>query len=92
MKLNKTTEELDRVAPLADISYEVSQRIGAIVDHLLKERCGARANGQDPESIKAMFDLVLNEHVNVQPSNVCRANGDASEGEDKGPDVSSSDT
>lgn len=56
--------ELDQVSKLAEIFYEVSQRIGLVVDHLLKKR-GVRERDHEPdhepESVKKMLEEVLKE-------------------------------
>ncbi|KAJ5289232.1 hypothetical protein N7478_002262 [Penicillium angulare] len=58
--LKQTTLELDQVARLAEIFYESSHKLGNMVDHLLKER-GVLQNGQQPESLKAILDVVQKE-------------------------------
>ncbi|OQE10615.1 hypothetical protein PENFLA_c086G01283 [Penicillium flavigenum] len=58
--LKQTTLELDQVARLAEIFYESSHRLGTMVDYLLKER-GVLQNGQEPEALKAILDLVQKE-------------------------------
>ncbi|KAJ5033083.1 hypothetical protein NUH16_003213 [Penicillium rubens] len=58
--------ELDQVSKLAEIFYEVSQRMGLVVDHLLKKR-GVRErehepeSDHEPESVKKMLEEVLKE-------------------------------
>ncbi|KAJ5288041.1 hypothetical protein N7478_003727 [Penicillium angulare] len=51
---------LDQVARLAEIFYESSHKLGNMVNHLLKER-GMLQNGQQPESLKAILDVVQKE-------------------------------
>ncbi|CAI7610974.1 unnamed protein product [Penicillium viridicatum] len=54
----QATEELEHVSRLADIFFELSQKLGGVVDHWLKER-GANQSGQEPESTKVMLDVLL---------------------------------
>ncbi|KAJ5230942.1 hypothetical protein N7489_011650 [Penicillium chrysogenum] len=54
----QATKELEHVSRLADIFFELSQKLGGVVDHWLKER-GANQSGQEPESTKVMLDVLL---------------------------------
>ncbi|OQD77425.1 hypothetical protein PENANT_c103G04422 [Penicillium antarcticum] len=54
----QANEELDHVSRLADIFFELSQKLGGVVDHWLKER-GTKGSGQEPESTKVMLDVLL---------------------------------
>ncbi|KXG54740.1 uncharacterized protein PGRI_096150 [Penicillium griseofulvum] len=47
----QATEEVGHVSRLADIFFELSQILGGVVDHWLKER-GTKEPGQEPESTK----------------------------------------
>ena len=43
---------------MADLLYEVSQRIGAVADYLLKEH-SVKGGSQDPESFEIMLNNVV---------------------------------
>ena len=43
---------------MADLLYEVSQRMGAVADYLLKEHC-IKEGSQDPK----LFEIILNNMV-----------------------------
>ncbi|KAJ5775806.1 uncharacterized protein N7511_000817 [Penicillium nucicola] len=54
----QANEDLEHVSRLADIFFELSQKLGSVVDHLLKER-STNQSGQEPESTKVMLDVLL---------------------------------
>ena len=56
--LKQTTDELQETVRLADLLYEVSQRMGAVADYLLKEH-NIKGGGQDPESFEMMLNNVV---------------------------------
>ena len=56
--LQQTTSDLDEMVNLADFLYETNQRMGAVIDYLLKER-GAVASGESDS-----FEIVLNRVLN----------------------------
>ncbi|KAI2791722.1 hypothetical protein POX_c04598 [Penicillium oxalicum] len=56
--LKRTTDELEQVTRLADIFYDLSQRLGAVVDYLLQER-GASESGCDQRSAKSILDSIM---------------------------------
>ncbi|KAJ6033786.1 uncharacterized protein N7446_007921 [Penicillium canescens] len=56
--LTQVTEELDQVSKLADLIYEVSQRMGAVTDYLLKEY-GIQENPRGSESFEHMLNSVV---------------------------------
>lgn len=58
--LKRTTDELDQVAQFADVFYDLRQRLGAIVNYLLRER-GAKESGHDAQSTKSILDTILKE-------------------------------
>ncbi|KAF9890698.1 hypothetical protein FE257_005564 [Aspergillus nanangensis] len=59
--LRQATADLEEVAKLADVLYRTSQRMGAVIDYLLKKR---GANSQEPESLKIIMSHVLHELEN----------------------------
>lgn len=78
--LQQTTTELEQVSRLAEIFYETSQKMGAVVDHLMENK-GRRENEQEPESMRAMLDIVL-EKMELEDSS--RTDGTGSGGSQGG--------
>ncbi|KAJ5829066.1 uncharacterized protein N7525_007396 [Penicillium rubens] len=78
---NQATVELGHVSRLADIFFELSQILGGVVDHWLKER-GAKEPGQEPESTKVMLDVLLKQLEAQELANSGGNSDDASEGGD----------
>lgn len=56
--LQQTTSDLEEMVNLADLLYETSQRMGTVIDFLLKERGTAPAGESDS------FEIVLNRMLN----------------------------
>ncbi|KAJ5366101.1 hypothetical protein N7541_000042 [Penicillium brevicompactum] len=56
--LTQVTDELEQVSKLADLIYEVGQRMGAVTDYLLKEH-GIQESSRGSES----FEVILNSVV-----------------------------
>ncbi|KAJ5366120.1 reverse transcriptase [Penicillium brevicompactum] len=56
--LTQVTDELEQVSKLADLIYEVGQRMGAVTDYLLKEH-GIQEGSRGSES----FEVILNSVV-----------------------------
>ena len=75
---NQATEELGHVSRLADIFFELSQILGGVVDHWLKER-GTKEPGQEPESTKVMLDVLLKQLEAQELANSSEKSGDDSE-------------
>ncbi|KAF2994564.1 hypothetical protein E8E15_000180, partial [Penicillium rubens] len=75
---NQATEELGHVSRLADIFFELSQILGGVVDHWLKER-GTKEPGQEPESTKVMLDVLLKQLEAQEFANSGEKSGDDSE-------------
>ncbi|KAJ5971711.1 uncharacterized protein N7479_001629 [Penicillium vulpinum] len=75
---NQATEELGHVSRLADIFFELSQILGGVVDHWLKER-GTKEPGQEPESTKVMLDILLQQLEAQKLANSGENSGDNSE-------------
>lgn len=63
---------------LADIFFELSQILGGVVDHWLKER-GTKEPGQEPESTKVMLDVLLKQLEAQEFANSGEKSGDDSE-------------
>ena len=57
--LKQTTADLEEVAKLANALYETSQRMGVVIDYLLKER--AVETGKEVQSFELMLSAVLHQ-------------------------------
>ncbi|KAJ5111814.1 hypothetical protein NUU61_001444 [Penicillium alfredii] len=77
--LKQTTDDLQETVRLADLLYQVSQRMGAVTDYLLKER-SIKDGSQDPES----FELMLNKVVKQLEAEESK-NGEGKSDEGAGP-------
>lgn len=58
--LQQSNIELEQITRLAEIFYETSQKLGTVVDQLMKSK-GPKENEEEPESMRAMLDVVLGE-------------------------------
>lgn len=74
----QAAEELGHVSSLADIFFELSQILGGVVDHWLKER-GTKEPGQEPESTKVILDALLKQLEAQKLANGGESSGDDSE-------------
>ncbi|GFG20922.1 hypothetical protein IFM5058_10840 [Aspergillus udagawae] len=54
--LGQRTSELEESAKSADVLYQTSQQMGAVIDQLLKDR---GTGGQQPESFEILLTKVL---------------------------------
>lgn len=57
--LKQTTADLEEVAKLANALYETSQRMGVVIDYLLKER--GVETGKEIQSFELMLSAVLHQ-------------------------------
>jgi hypothetical protein len=55
--LAKTSKELEETVKVAELLYEVLQRIGIVTDYLLNQY-SMKTNDQSPASVEAMINLV----------------------------------
>lgn len=55
--MSQTNRDLDKVAKLAEVLYEMNRRMGDITDYLLK-RQGLKGGDEEPKSFDAMFNWV----------------------------------
>lgn len=68
--LQQTTSDLEETVDLADLLYETNQRMGTVVDYLLKEQ------GTVPSGESDSFEIVLNRVLNqVESTEGDRAGG-----------------
>jgi adenosyl cobinamide kinase/adenosyl cobinamide phosphate guanylyltransferase len=58
--LKQTTADLEEMAKLANVLYETSQRMGKVVDYLLKEH-GVGAASQDVQSFEFILNSVIHQ-------------------------------
>ncbi|KAJ5531461.1 hypothetical protein N7527_004854 [Penicillium freii] len=70
--LKHAIEDRDHVSRLADIFYELTQKMGGVIDYLLKER-GAKEPGYEPESTHVILDVLLKQ-LEIQKSDTCGGN------------------
>lgn len=55
--LAKTNKELEETVKVAELLYEVLQRIGIVTDYLLSQD-SMKTNDQGPETVEAMINIV----------------------------------
>ena len=58
--LQQTNIELEQITRLAEIFYETSQKMGSVVDQLMRSK-EHKKNEEEPESMRAMLDVALEE-------------------------------
>ncbi|KAJ5500621.1 hypothetical protein N7453_009672 [Penicillium expansum] len=86
--LKHAIEDRDHVSRLADIFYELTQKMGGVIDYLLKER-GAKKPGHEPESTHIILDVLLKQ-LEIQESDISDGNvGDSEIGGTKAAELSS---
>ncbi|KAJ0295255.1 hypothetical protein COL922a_014086, partial [Colletotrichum nupharicola] len=57
--LQQTTSDLEETVDLAGLLYDTNQRMGTVIDYLLKER--GKAPTGESQSFETMLDRVLNQ-------------------------------
>lgn len=80
--LQQTNIELEQITRLAEIFYETSQKMGSVVDQLMKSK-GHKKNEEEPESMRAMLDVVLEERE-LENSGEADGTGTGSEDSQRG--------
>lgn len=55
--LEKTRKDLEETVRVAELLYEVNQKLGTITDYLLKQQ--GRLDEKDYNSFKAIFNILL---------------------------------